>query len=108
MMKSKPSILRLVLGDQLNEKHSWFKQPSENVVYVLMEVRQETDYALHHIQKVVAFFAAMRAFAGRLKELGHRVIYIRLDDPENRQTSGGENSVSEDRDQEILTCLRRH
>ena len=86
MMKSKPSILRLVLGDQLNEKHSWFKQPSENVVYVLMEVRQETDYALHHIQKVAAFFAAMRAFADRLKELGHRVIYIRLDDPDNRQT----------------------
>jgi deoxyribodipyrimidine photolyase-related protein len=85
-MKALPSILRLVLGDQLNEKHSWFQQSDENVVYVLMEVRQETDYAVHHIQKVAAFFAAMRSFADRLKKLGHHVIYIRLDDPGNRQT----------------------
>jgi len=85
-MKAKPSILRLVLGDQLNEKHSWFHQPSDNVDYVLMEVRQETDYAVHHIQKVAAFFAAMRSFAERLRELGHRVIYMRLEDPDNRQT----------------------
>ena len=86
MMKTKPSILRLILGDQLNEKHSWFKQPKENVVYVMMEVRQETDYTVHHIQKVAAFFAAMRCFADRLQKLGHQVIYIRLDDPDNRQT----------------------
>jgi len=32
--------LRLILGDQLNERHSWFKRPEANVVYVLMEVRQ--------------------------------------------------------------------
>ena len=29
----------------------------------MAEMRQETDYAPHHIQKVLAFFAAMRAFA---------------------------------------------
>jgi deoxyribodipyrimidine photolyase-like uncharacterized protein len=51
-----------------------------------MEIRQETDYVKHHIQKVAAFFAAMRAFADHLKVKGHRVIYIALDDPENRQT----------------------
>jgi len=84
-MRSKPSILRLILGDQLNLKHSWFKLPNDDVVYVLMEVRQETDYTLHHIQKVAAFFAAMRSFADRLKELGHRVIYLHLDAPDNRQ-----------------------
>jgi deoxyribodipyrimidine photolyase-related protein len=54
-------ILRLILGDQLNEKHSWFKTPDRQVTYVLMEIRQETDYVRHHIQKVAAFFAAMRS-----------------------------------------------
>jgi len=78
--------LRLVLGDQLNENHSWFRNRTDGVVYLLMEVRQETDYVTHHIQKVAAFFAAMRAFAARLRDTGHTVHYIRLDDPANRQT----------------------
>ena len=78
--------LRLILGDQLNERHTWLQHTDPKVTYVLMEVRQETDYVKHHIQKVAAFFAAMRAFATRLSELGHRVIYIRLDDPKNRQS----------------------
>jgi deoxyribodipyrimidine photolyase-related protein len=81
--------LRLILGDQLNENHTWFEQPEKNVTYVLMEIRQETDYVAHHIQKVAAFFAAMRAFAERLREMGHRVIYLKLDDPQNRQTLSG-------------------
>jgi deoxyribodipyrimidine photolyase-like uncharacterized protein len=37
-------ILRLLLGDQLHEKHSWFKKVDRDVTYVLMEIRQETDY----------------------------------------------------------------
>ena len=78
--------LRLILGDQLNENHDWFKQPDKTVTYVLMEIRQETDYVAHHIQKVAAFLAAMRAFADRLAEVGHQVIYLKLDDPKNRQT----------------------
>ena len=82
-------ILRLILGDQLNDKHSWFKTPDKKVSYVLMEIRQETDYVKHHIQKVAAFFAAMRTFADRLAELGHRVIYLRLDDANNQQTIAG-------------------
>jgi deoxyribodipyrimidine photolyase-related protein len=41
-----------------------------------MEIRQETDYVAHHIQKIAAFLGAMRAFAGRLRDLGHRVIYL--------------------------------
>jgi deoxyribodipyrimidine photolyase-related protein len=43
--------LRLVLGDQLNSNHSWFKAADDSVTYVMMEVRTETDYASHHIQK---------------------------------------------------------
>lgn len=80
----KAGQLRLILGDQLNRQHSWFKQVDEGVVYVFMEVRQETDYVLHHAQKVIAIFAAMRAFAKELEEAGHRVHYLRIDDQENR------------------------
>jgi deoxyribodipyrimidine photolyase-related protein len=81
--------LRLILGDQLNESHPWFRQPEKNIIYVLMEIRQETDYVAHHIQKVAVFFAAMRAFAARLRDLGHRVVYLKLDNPQNRQTIEG-------------------
>jgi len=81
-----PKTLRLILGDQLDELHSWFRTPDKNVTYVMMEIRQETDYVKHHIQKVAAFFAAMRAFSVRLSDLGHRVIYLRLNDRQNLQT----------------------
>jgi deoxyribodipyrimidine photolyase-related protein len=84
-----PKKLRLILGDQLNEKHSWFKIADRQVTYVMMEIRQETDYVKHHIQKVAAFFAAMRAFADHLSTLGHRVIYFKLDDSKNHQTIAG-------------------
>lgn len=75
--------LRLILGDQLNLQHSWFEQPNPDVTYVLMEMRQETDYVRHHIQKVIAFFLGMRLFRDQLERLGHSVIYLRLDDPAN-------------------------
>jgi deoxyribodipyrimidine photolyase-related protein len=80
----RPTV-RLVLGDQLNSLHSWFRSCRDDVIYVLMEVRQETDYVLHHAQKILGFFAAMRAFAQDLRETGHRVLYLRIDDPHNRQ-----------------------
>ena len=78
--------LRLVLGDQLNPLHSWFAQPQPHVVLVLMELRQETDYVLHHAQKVLGIFAAMRDFARHLKRQGHRVRYVAIDDASNRQS----------------------
>lgn len=77
--------LRLILGDQLYENHSWFNNVDDSVLYVMMEMRQETDYVEHHIQKVLAFFAAMRHFSQRLSDHGHHVLYITLDDPENTQ-----------------------
>ena len=77
--------LRLILGDQLNLQHPWFETVEEKVTYLLMEMRQETDYAPHHIQKVVGFFGAMRHFAQVLKQQGHQVIYFKLDDFENQQ-----------------------
>ena len=78
--------LRLLLGDQLNIKHSWFKQTDDNVVYCLFEMRQETDYVTHHIQKVIGIFAAMREFANHLKANGHKVIYFKIDDDTNTQS----------------------
>jgi len=78
--------IRLILGDQLNEKHTWFEDLNEDVVYVMAEVRQETDYAPHHIQKVVGIFVAMRSFAHLLREAGQNVQYFKLDGDENSQT----------------------
>lgn len=78
-------LLRLILGDQLNPLHSWLGDVRADVVYVLMEVRSETDYVRHHAQKVLALFAAMRAFARQLKASGHRTRYVTIDHPSNRQ-----------------------
>ncbi len=80
------TTLRLILGDQLNPLHGWFSETDANVIYVLMEVRQETDYVLHHAQKILAIFAAMRDFAQRLRMAGHRVHYLGIDDPDNEQS----------------------
>jgi deoxyribodipyrimidine photolyase-related protein len=84
--KKRVTTLRLILGDQLNELHSWFATPRDDVVYVMMEVRQETDYVLHHAQKILAIFAAMREFAGARRAAGHRVDYLAIDDADNRQS----------------------
>ncbi|MCB1942718.1 MAG: cryptochrome/photolyase family protein, partial [Candidatus Accumulibacter sp.] len=48
------TTLRLILGDQLNPRHTWFERRRNDVLYVLMELRQETDYVLHHAQKILA------------------------------------------------------
>ncbi len=81
-------ILRLILGDQLNPLHPWFKEDSKGVVYIMMECRSETDYVRHHIQKIAGFFAAMRYFAQSLQSQGFEVAYLRLDDPDNLQSIG--------------------
>ena len=75
--------LRLVLGDQLNSQHSWFETVDENNIYLMAEMRQETDYVKHHIQKVVAFFLSMRNFADDLKSKNHKVEYFYINDKEN-------------------------
>ncbi|MFM2213927.1 MAG: hypothetical protein RL427_1190 [Bacteroidota bacterium] len=77
--------LRLLLGDQLNSNHSWFTTVDDAIVYVMMEIRSETDYAPHHIQKVVGIFAAMRAFAAQLEAKNHQFIYLTINDENNLQ-----------------------
>ena len=55
--------LRLILGDQLNASHSWFKDKDPDTLYLIAELQQETNYVVHHVQKICAFFAAMQQFA---------------------------------------------
>ncbi len=78
--------LRLILGDQLDPRHRWFGETDAATMYVMMEVRQETDYVLHHAQKILAIFAAMRDLARQLRQRGHRVHYLAIDDPSNKQS----------------------
>ena len=78
-------VLRLILGDQLNHNHSWFQEVNDDVIYCLFEMRQETDYVQHHIQKVVGFFSAMRNFSDELKAKNHQVIYYQINDENNQQ-----------------------
>jgi deoxyribodipyrimidine photolyase-related protein len=78
--------IRLILGDQLNHKHSWYEQKDPDTLYVLMECLSETNYVRHHIQKIIGFFLAMRHFSEHLKKEGHEVFYLRLDDDRNQQS----------------------
>ncbi|WP_369742552.1 cryptochrome/photolyase family protein [Pseudidiomarina sp. PP-1MA] len=71
--------LCLILGDQLNAKHSWFQQVQSQRLFVFMELAQEANYVTHHQQKILAFFAAMRSFAMALHQAGHQVLYLSLD-----------------------------
>lgn len=77
--------LRLILGDQLNNKHDWFKTIDTDMLYCIFEMRQETDYVTHHVQKVIGFFAAMRTFANTLERQGHQVLYYKINDKDNTQ-----------------------
>ncbi len=76
----------MIFGDQLNSNHSWFLKDDAHTTFVLMEVLSESDYVQHHIQKVVGFFAAMRAFAVEIKARNHKIIYIKINDVNNLQS----------------------
>lgn len=75
--------LRLILGDQLNSAHSWYREVCDDTLYTLMEIRPEQEYVKHHVQKIVGFFSAMRAFGQELQSIGHRVEYIAFNDADN-------------------------
>lgn len=80
------TTLRLILGDQLNEQHSWFRQVDNQVLYVMMEIEPESAYVTHHIQKIVGIFGAMRQFNTQLKANGHAVCYYKISDQNNQQS----------------------
>ncbi|MEM9101728.1 MAG: cryptochrome/photolyase family protein [Pseudomonadota bacterium] len=71
--------LRLILGDQLNHQHSWFKSKDSGILYVMAELKQEVTYVHHHIQKVCGFFLAMKHFADTLESHGHHVVLFNLE-----------------------------
>jgi len=77
--------LRLILGDQLNLSHGWFNQVNDDNIYLMAEMRQETDYVKHHIQKVVGFFSSMRNFANTLEDRGYNILYFKIGDRNNPQ-----------------------
>lgn len=75
----KVNRLRLILGDQLNARHSWYRKPCDQTLYLIAELKQETGYVKHHVQKVCAFFLAMENFAQALEQAGHQVLHLTLD-----------------------------
>ncbi|AUN30182.1 cryptochrome/photolyase family protein [Niveispirillum cyanobacteriorum] len=85
--------VRLVLGDQLSRNLASLRglDRTQDVV-LLAEVMAEATYVPHHPQKIAFLFSAMRHFAEELRADGVRVDYIRLDDPDNTGTLGGELS----------------
>ncbi len=86
----KPRLI-LVLGDQLSPDIAALKvaDPSRDVV-VMAEVAAEAESVPHHPKKIAFLFAAMRKHAARLRAAGWRVLYSRLDDPDNAGSIPGE------------------
>ncbi len=78
--------LRLILGDQLNENHSWFQTIDSDVLYVMMEIKPESAYVVHHIQKITGIFAAMRQFQHKMSKKGHDFYYFKICEKENKHS----------------------
>ena len=88
-LNTKYRRLRLILGDQLNASHSWFKDDKleqSETLYLIAELHQESHYVKHHEQKILAFFAAMEAFAGALNKAGFHVLHLTLDETQSVTT----------------------
>ena len=80
-----PRPLVLLLGDQLSLDLPSLRDLPGDAVVALCEVAAEGTYVPHHPQKIALILAAMRHFAGELRERGFRVHYSALDDPDNLQ-----------------------
>lgn len=83
---SKIKEIRLILGDQLNPNHSWLDEVDDSILYTLMEIRPESEYVIHHIQKILAIFHGMRTFSKELKAKGHQVRYFSVSDSGNQHS----------------------
>lgn len=79
-MQKNYKTLRLIMGDQLNASHSWYKKKDNSVLYLIAQLHQETSYVKHHIQKIAAFFLSMQAFAKALESAEHHVLHLTLED----------------------------
>ncbi|ETX12320.1 deoxyribodipyrimidine photo-lyase [Marinomonas ushuaiensis DSM 15871] len=97
--------LRVILGDQLNAAHSWFRQKDEGVLYLIAELHPEATYVKHHVQKLCAFFLAMERFADGLTNAGHRVCYLTLDETVNKKS---DEIAPQSHEQVMLSIAAQH
>ncbi len=83
--------LRVILGDQLSRTLSALDglDLAQDVV-LMAEVMGECSYVPHHQQKIALVLSSMRHFAAALAARNVNMRYIRLDDPQNTHTLGGE------------------
>jgi deoxyribodipyrimidine photolyase-related protein len=83
--------LRFILGDQLSRTVSALRGADPfNDIILMVEAQAEAVSVRHHKKKIVFILAAMRAFADELRAEGFQVDYVKLDDPANTGTFGGE------------------
>ena len=85
------TTLILIIGDQLSLKISSLRGQDKASCRILMcEVAAEASYVKHHKKKIAFLFSAMRHFADELRAQGWTVDYVKLDDPANSGSFGGE------------------
>lgn len=78
------ATMRFIMGDQLSLGISCLQGCDKALDTVFMcEVFSEACYVKHHKKKLVFIFSAMRHFALELRQLGYKVHYSKLDDPQN-------------------------
>jgi len=80
-----------VLGDQLTLDLAAIKRANKSKdVIIMAEVDAEAEYVKHHPKKIAFIFSAMRHFADTIKASGWRVLYSKIDDPQNSHNIIGE------------------
>ncbi len=85
------TVLRVVLGDQLDRKIASLTDLDRDAdVVLMMEVTDETIYVPHHPKKIALILSAMRHFAADLEAEGVTVDYVRLDQDGNNGSFTGE------------------
>ncbi len=84
------TTLRLLLGDHLSRSIATLSDLAPGDVVLMAEVMEETTYVPHHKQKIAFVLSAMRHFADDLRAQGITVDYVRLEDPGNTGSFGGE------------------
>lgn len=108
MTEPSPKRLRrlvVVCGDQLDTKSAAFDgfDPATDAV-LMTEAREEATYVAQHKRRLVLFFAAMRHFAGSLRERGFLVLYNRIDaaSPTETLANGVTEAIRERHPEEVV------
>ncbi len=84
-------VLRVVLCDQLDHHVAALQGlDPKNGTFLMMEVRDETEYVPNHKQKLVHVLSVMRHFATELRDAAGQVEYVELDASENTGSFTGE------------------